>query len=76
MFDSATAEEQRRYDNIIEEICEDPWLDPPIKDRFIVPPAVISLYHNGERWAVYDLPDDATVRIWMMGSVPAEPRPY
>ena len=76
VFDGATADEQRRFDNIIEVICANPGLDLPLKDRFIVPPAVISLYHDGERWVVYDLPDDATVRIWMIGRVPAEPRPY
>ena len=75
-FDNATADQQRQFDRIIEEICEDPSLDPPLKDRFIVPPVVISRYHDGERWVVYDLPDEATVRVWMIGKVPGAPRPY
>jgi hypothetical protein len=57
-------------------ICSDPGLDPPLKDQLDVPPVVILRYHDGTHWVVYDLPDDATVRIWMIGRVPAEPRPY
>ena len=76
VFESATSEEQRLFDRIIEEICSDPGLDPPLKDQFDVPPVVVYRYHDGNHWVVYDLPDEATVRVWMIGKVPETPRPY
>jgi hypothetical protein len=75
-FDNASADDQRQFDRIIEEICEDPSLDPPLKEQFQVPPVVIFRYHDSRTWVVYDLPDEATVRVWMMGKAPARPRPY
>ena len=65
-----------QFDLIIEDICSDPALDPPLKDHFNVPPVVIFRYHDGARWVVYDLPDEATVRVWMIGQTPASPQPY
>jgi len=75
-FDNASAEDQRQFDLIIREICEDPSLYAPLKDNFDVPPVVISRYHDGSHWVVYDLPDEATVRVWMVGRAPEGPRPY
>jgi hypothetical protein len=75
-YNSLTTEERTEFDRIIQYICEDPSIDPPLQIEFDVPPVVILRYHDGERWVVYDLPDDAIVRVWMIGRVPAEPRPY
>ena len=75
-FGNASADDQREFDRVIDEICEDPSLDPPLKEQFDVPPVVIFRYHDGEHWVVYDLPDEATVRIWMIGRVPSAPSPY
>jgi len=75
-FHDVSTEEQREFDLIIDDLCSDPSLDPPLKEEFDVPPLVISRYHDGQRWVVYDLPDDATVRIWMIGKAPARPQPY
>ncbi len=76
VFENAAAEEQDAFARVLDLICEDPSLDPPIKERFDVPPVVISRYHDGERWVVYDLPDEATVRVWMLGKALEAPRPY
>jgi hypothetical protein len=75
-FNSIPTEEQDEFSHAIDEICEDPSLDPPVKEQFDVPPVVISRYHDGERWVVYDLPDEATVRVWMIGKAPRPPRLY
>jgi hypothetical protein len=75
VFQNAGAQEQQEFDRIIDEICSNPWVDPPLKDEFDVPPVVIFRYHDGSRWVVYDLPDDATVRIWMVGVAPEAPTP-
>jgi hypothetical protein len=75
VFESASAEERDLLVRAIELICDEPWLDPPLKERFDVPPVVISRYHDSRTWIVYDLPDDATVRVWMMGFWPDRPRP-
>ncbi|MEX1196028.1 MAG: hypothetical protein WED85_13325 [Dehalococcoidia bacterium] len=74
-FESASAEEQEEFDGAIQVICDDPSLDPSLKARFDVPPVVITRYHDSRVWVVYDLPDEATVRVWMMGFAPDRPRP-
>jgi hypothetical protein len=75
-FEYASAADQEQFDRIFDELCEDPSLNPPLKDRFDVPPVVISRYHDGIYWVVYDLPDEAALRVWMIGKAPQAPGPY
>jgi hypothetical protein len=75
-FDAADPDDQTRFDEIIEDLCADPSLAPPLKIRFDVPPVVITLYNDTQYWIAYDLPDEATVRIWMIGKAPEGPQPY
>jgi hypothetical protein len=66
-FQEATARDKERIEEIIRYLCTDPDLDPPVKEKFDVPPVVLTLY---------DLPDEATLRVWMIGKGSDEPRPY
>jgi hypothetical protein len=69
-FDAAPPDDQRRFDEIFEALCADPSLAEPIKTLFDVLPDTIFRYDDGDYLVAYDLPDDATVRIWMIGRVP------
>jgi hypothetical protein len=75
-FQEATARDKERIEEIIRYLCTDPDLDPPVKEKFDVPPVVLTLYNDTFFWIVYDLPDEATLRVWMIGKGSDEPRPY
>jgi hypothetical protein len=75
-FDSLVSRDQERIEEIIQDLCHDPSLDPPLKEKFDVPPVVLSRYNDTFFWIVYDLPDEATLRVWMIGKGSDEPRPY
>jgi len=74
-LESVSASDRSRFEEIIGALCSDPGLDPPLKIEFDVPPVVIYLYNDTISWVAYDLPDEATVRIWMIGRAPDQPRP-
>ena len=76
VFEAATAEDQEHYDRIIRNLCLDPWIEPPVKVKFDVPPVVVQLYNDLEYWVVYHLPDNVTVEVWMIGKAPDPPSPY
>jgi len=38
---------------------------------FDIVPQTIVRYNDGEYLVAFDLPDDATIRIWMIGKGPA-----
>lgn len=76
VFEDASAEDQEKYDRIIRSLCLDPWIDPPNKVKFDVPPVVVQLYHDTEYWVVYHLPDNVTLEVWMIGKAPEAPKPY
>lgn len=76
IFESASLEDQQGYDRIIRLLCLDPWIDLPVKIKFDVPPAVVSLYHDTQYWVVYHLPDNVTLNVWMIGKSPDAPKPY
>jgi hypothetical protein len=75
-FQEATERDKQRTEEIILYLCEDPRLDPPLKEKFDVPPVVLTLYNDTFFWIVYDLPDEATLRVWMIGKGSEQPRPY
>ena len=75
-FDEATLGDQSRIDEIIGYLCLEPGLAPPLKEKFDVPPVVLTLYNDTLFWIVYDLPDEATLRVWMIGKGSEGARPY
>ena len=75
-FEEASSEDQQELDRIVRNLCENPWIDPPVKVAFLVPPAVVTLYNDGTYWVVYHLPDNRTLQVWMIGKATDDPRPY
>lgn len=55
-FQEATARDKERIEEIIRYLSTDPDLDPPVKEKFDVPPVVLTLYNDTFFWIVYDLP--------------------
>jgi hypothetical protein len=66
----ADLEDQRRFDEIIRKLCENPGLGASVGTLIDVLPVVVFRYDEGIYRVSYDLPDDATVRIWMIGKGP------
>ena len=75
-FEALDHEDQQALDRIVRNLCEEPWIDPPVKMKFDVPPVVVQLYNDQHYWIVYHLPDNLTVEVWMVGKAPNPPRPY
>lgn len=74
-FENASSEDQAEYDRIIRNLCENPWIDPPVKVKFDVPPVVVQLYNDMDTWVVYHLPDNRTLEVWNIGKAPRPPKP-
>ena len=72
-FERASAEDQRAYDRIVSNLCDDPWIDPPLKSRLVLAPVVVSLYNDTRYWVIYHLPSN-TLEVWMIGKEPDKPR--
>jgi len=76
VFDGSDLEDQRRFDEIIQRLCEEPGIGTPVTTLFDALPVVVFRHSEGNYRVVYDLPDEATVRVWMIGKAPQSPRPY
>ncbi|MCH7484844.1 MAG: hypothetical protein IIA90_06820 [Chloroflexi bacterium] len=72
-YEALGREDQRALDRIIRNLCDEPYIDAPLKIAFPVPPAVIILYNDLEYWVAYHLPDNLTVEVWNVGKAPADP---
>jgi len=68
-LESAPEIDRARFEEIIRRLCDDPGVAEPIKTLLDVLPLEIFRYNDGDYWVVYDLPDDATVRVWMVWRV-------
>lgn len=66
-FDAAAPEEQLRFDQIFDALCRDPSAANPVRTLADDIPVTIYRYTEGVYTVVFDLPDPATLRIWMIG---------
>jgi hypothetical protein len=75
-YEALDRDDQQALDRIIRNICEEPYIDPPVKVAFPVPPAVVILYNDREYWVVYHIADNRTIEVWNVGKAPVDPSPY
>jgi hypothetical protein len=71
VFDLAGVEDQIRFDQIFDALCRDPSAARPIRTVADDIPETMYRYEEGEYRVVFDLPDPATLRVWMIGKGPA-----
>jgi hypothetical protein len=75
-YEALDRKDQQALDRIVRNLCEEPWIDAPVKTKFDVPPVVVTLYNDKQYWVVYHLPDNGTLEVWMVGKAPNPPEPY
>ena len=69
-FAAATDQDQQRYDEIFNALCANPSLGDPITTLPDELPDTFYRYDYERYHVVYDLPDEATVRIWFVRKGP------
>jgi hypothetical protein len=74
VFAVAIDQDQQRFDEIFSELCVDPSLGNPVPTLVDELPNTVYRYNVEGYYVVYDLPDDATVRIWIIGKGPESQR--
>jgi hypothetical protein len=70
VFSETSDQDQRRFDGIFRDLCVDPSLGAPIPTLLDQLPDFVYRYNVGGYYVVYDLPDAATVRVWIIGKGP------
>jgi hypothetical protein len=65
---NAPTDDRTHLAEIIRDLYNDPGPDPPVKTRLSVVHSVMYLYNDGTYGVAYDLSDDATVRVLMVGA--------
>lgn len=72
-YEQCSRSDRENFDRIIRELCDDPALDPPLKVKFDIPPGVVRLYNDRTYWIVYDLYNEWTIGIRMLGTASERP---
>jgi hypothetical protein len=70
VFAAATEQDQQRFDEIFNALCANPSLGDPITTLLDELPDTVYRYNFEGYYVVYDLPDEATVEIWIVGKGP------
>jgi mRNA-degrading endonuclease RelE of RelBE toxin-antitoxin system len=65
-LERAPETDRTRFEEIIRRLCDDPGVAEPVKTLLDMLPVEVFRYNDGEYWVLYDLPDVATVRVWMV----------
>jgi hypothetical protein len=75
-YEALSRKDQQALDRIVGLLCIDPYIDPPVKTKFDVPPAVITLYNDLKYWVVYHLTSNRTIEIWNVGRATDDVDPF